>query len=227
MAVSGVLLALASALPTHAQPECRQAAIRSPLRGARLLGVEPILGSARIDDFAFYKLEWASQANPDSWSAVSTIKSQPVVNGLLDEWDTSRLPDGPYRLRLVVVDPAGREVCIVAVEDLVIANQPTATPTATATIIPPGAAVSGQAAGEAGQLAPGEATELATSTPLPTATLAPIVPRSSGSPRDALALESLWRSGPLRKTAVAFANGLLAALVLMALALAIGRRRGP
>ncbi len=210
---------MASVTIARAQPECRHTAIRSPVRGALLLGREPILGSAQIDDFAFYKLEWASQASPDSWSAVSTTRDQPVINGLLDEWDTSRLPDGRYRLRLVIVDPAGREVCISAVEDLTIANQPTPTVTASATVAAPDSAMQ-PPAGNEGESPP-------TSTPSPTATLAPILPRSAGSARPGLAIGELLSAGPLRELATDFFNGLLAAVVIVALALAIGRRRSP
>lgn len=112
-----------------AQSPCRNVAIRSPFRGEPLQGRVPILGSARIDSFQFYKVEWAPNYAPEQWNAVSTTKPQPVQNGLLDEWDTKRLPDGTYRLKLTAVDAAGQEACRVLVTDLVLANR--ATPTAT------------------------------------------------------------------------------------------------
>jgi hypothetical protein len=122
-------LVLPQVAPSYAQAPCRNVAIRSPFRGETLQGRVPVLGSARIEGFQFYKVEWAPDYAPDQWSAVSTVKAPAVTNGLLDEWDTRRLPDGGYRLKLTVVDAAGQEVCRFVVTDLLLANR--ATPTAT------------------------------------------------------------------------------------------------
>ena len=69
----------------------------SPFAGTRVRGIVPVLGSARIDGFGFYKLEWASEAVAETWSAVSAVRADPVVNGALDAWDTRLLPDGEYQ----------------------------------------------------------------------------------------------------------------------------------
>jgi hypothetical protein len=127
--VAGAALA-AAPRPTAAQTSCRNVAIRSPFGGQTVRGLVPILGSARIDGFGFYKLEWARPTDPETWSAVSMTRPQAVVNGLLDEWDTARLPDGPYRLKLTVVDIQGQEPCRVTVDNVSVATHttPTATP---------------------------------------------------------------------------------------------------
>lgn len=117
-----------STQPVEAQSPCRNTAIRSPFRGEVLAGRVPILGSARIDNFLFYKLEWAATEAPDQWSAVSTTIEAEVRNGLLDQLDTTRLPDGHYRLKLTVVDKDSQEICRVVVEDVEIMNTVTATP---------------------------------------------------------------------------------------------------
>jgi len=124
-----------------AQVSCRNVAVRSPVPGEMLVGTVPILGSAQIDGFNFYKVEWAPSDEPDAWRAVSEIRPEPVINGLLDQWATGSLADGLYRLKLTVVELTGTEVCWVTVEDLVVGNasataSPTASETPTATPTP-------------------------------------------------------------------------------------------
>lgn len=116
-----------------AQNPCASTHIQSPLQGDVLQGSIPVYGSARIDDFNFYKLEYASTWAPDDWWAVSTTRPAPVVSGLLDVWDTSRVDDGEYRLKLTAVDSIGQEVCRYTIAGLLVANQGTPTPTATLT----------------------------------------------------------------------------------------------
>merc|ERR1712098_421840 len=50
---------------------------------------------------------YGSGLNPDSWQAVAGVSQAPVQDALLQEWDTSRLADGEYTLRLTVTDQAG------------------------------------------------------------------------------------------------------------------------
>lgn len=137
VAVSIFLLILESVLavlPAGASPVyqlCNQVAITSPESGADLRGAVTVAGSASIGDFQFYKVEYATAAQPDLWRAVSQTYSQPVINGPLDRWNTTVLPDGEgYSLKLTAVDVRGQEVCRDVVRDLTIANtEPTTTPT--------------------------------------------------------------------------------------------------
>ncbi|MBI3942158.1 MAG: hypothetical protein HY326_04025 [Chloroflexi bacterium] len=111
---------------------CVGVGITSPRNNAILRGTVEINGSANIADFNFYKVEFLAANNPTQWSAVSTTYNQPVTNGRLDSWTTTRVPDGPYSLRLVVVDKRAQEACTTVITGLVIANtQPTATVTPT------------------------------------------------------------------------------------------------
>lgn len=134
--------------PAGAQAECRNVVIRSPFGGETLSGTARVLGSARIDRFLFYKVEWAAAESPETWSALSTTIDQPVVNGLLDQWDTSRVPDGRYRLKLTAVDQDSQERCRAIVEGLIVANTVTATPSPTPSATP-AAAEEPDAAGDA------------------------------------------------------------------------------
>ncbi len=64
-----------------------------------------------------------------------------VIDGLLGSWDTTRIPDGSYFLRLTVVKPDGnyertplRQVVVVNAEPTVTPT-PTETPTPTPTVV--------------------------------------------------------------------------------------------
>jgi len=120
---TALVAVLAPASPALAQDPCRAAAIQSPAPAAVISGTVAILGAARIDDFSFYKVEWAPESRAPSWSAVSSTVSQPLDGGVLDRWDTTRLPDGTYRLKLTVVDQQSQEVCRRTVSGLKVANQ--------------------------------------------------------------------------------------------------------
>lgn len=129
-----IVAALGSALPARAQDPCRSAAIQVPGPGTVISGTVAILGSARMDNFNFYKLEWASESRPDSWSAVSTTVAKQVSGGVLDRWNTAPMPDGSYRLKLTLVDQQGQEICRRTVSSLQVANlslpSPEASPSA-------------------------------------------------------------------------------------------------
>ena len=81
--------------------------ITSPASGARVSGVVQIRGTANIDRFQFYKVEYGMGEEPSSWHSTSDIHGQPVADGLLETWNTAGFPDGAYKLRLTVVDVTG------------------------------------------------------------------------------------------------------------------------
>ena len=66
-----------------------------------------IRGTALIDRFQFYKVEYGQGENPQQWHSVSDIRKQPVGDGLLDTWNATGFPPGVYKLRLTVVDMTG------------------------------------------------------------------------------------------------------------------------
>ena len=78
-------------------------------------GAVQIKGSADIDNFAYYKLEFRSEGASE-WSLLKHFK-EPVAEGTLAVWDTTSFPSGVYWLRLVVVDITGNypEPCQVRV----------------------------------------------------------------------------------------------------------------
>jgi hypothetical protein len=232
LSLGAALLALTGVLalgqrPAGAQAACRSVAIRSPVTGEAVTGTVPILGSAQIDGFNFYKLEWAPSNDPQAWRAVSDIRHEPVINGLLDQWDTGRMPDGVYRLKLTVVDESAAEICSELVEDVVVgavnaAGTGTATETATST----GTATAAEITATPTVLdeeptAEPSATEVAAvdtpvsgeASPEPeaTATLVPIVPSESDSAEG----EELELGSLLRAFTGGFCLALLAAVALM------------
>jgi LysM repeat protein len=80
--------------------------ITSPRVGELLLGTIQIIGTARVANFASYRLELRQEGTGQPFAAFMT-GDQPVKNGLLAEIDTRQWPNGEYWLRLVVVDAQG------------------------------------------------------------------------------------------------------------------------
>jgi hypothetical protein len=83
-----------------------QATITSPVDGDAITGVVDFMGTARISNFAFYKLEYIRLIPGSVWRAVSA-GTTPVVEDRLGSWDTSLVLPGDYGFRLVVTDSAG------------------------------------------------------------------------------------------------------------------------
>ena len=76
-----------------------------PRAGDRLSGVVQAQGTAKIEDFWYYKLEYRKDGL-DNWHYVTGAET-PVENGALGEWDTRTVSDGTYTFRLVIVDRTG------------------------------------------------------------------------------------------------------------------------
>jgi membrane peptidoglycan carboxypeptidase len=62
-----------------------------------------ITGSARLDGFSFYRLEYGPGLSPLSWSVLGGDHHSPVDNGPLEFWDTAPVEEGLYTLQLTVV----------------------------------------------------------------------------------------------------------------------------
>lgn len=92
-----------------------QIAISIPLNGAEVSGVVPIIGTANIPNFGFYRFEYK---RPDEtvWSTIAA-GNQPKQEDRLIDWDTTRLAPGDYQLGMVMVDNQGRAspACIIQV----------------------------------------------------------------------------------------------------------------
>jgi len=98
----------ASSAPPVAPPACPnpKARLTSPGVNAVVSGVISVSGSAAIENFQYYKLEFGVGSNPQEWSFIMS-RQEPVNEGVLGTWDTAVVPDGVYTLRLVVVDNTG------------------------------------------------------------------------------------------------------------------------
>ena len=80
-------------------------------------GITFVRGTASVDNFWYYKLEFGCGEWPTEWSLIEDLHFEPVVNSYLGDWKTGALPEGLYQLRLVVVDGTGNypEPCQVQV----------------------------------------------------------------------------------------------------------------
>lgn len=96
-----------------------QVIITQPLDGGEVSGVIDVVGTAKLDNFGFYKYEVARPGDT-VWLSINAGDQQ-VEDGLLGEWITTVLPAGDYLLRLVVVDNQGLSLnpCIIRVRVLV------------------------------------------------------------------------------------------------------------
>ena len=93
------------------------AGLTAPNQDAIASGSVRIMGTANLPNLDYYKVEFAPADNPEQWALVADLRYSEVGGGLLDIWDTTALPNGSYRLRLVVVDTTGNypEPCEVRV----------------------------------------------------------------------------------------------------------------
>lgn len=90
--------------------------ITSPKVGSILKGNIKIIGTARLANFDYYKIQIRQEGTGQQYSDL-TVGHQQIDNGLLAELDTSIFPNGEFWLRLVVVDATGNypERCAILV----------------------------------------------------------------------------------------------------------------
>jgi hypothetical protein len=113
-----------------------QVQIVRPEMNAEVRGLVPIIGSASVPDFQFYKVEFGVGPNPAQWAVIGKLHEQAVLNGQLEVWDTTVLPDGVYTLQLQAVKRDGNWESFF-VRGITIANsRPAATPTPEASATP-------------------------------------------------------------------------------------------
>jgi hypothetical protein len=92
------------------------------------------MGTASNAQMQAYRVEYLAQSVLNStWQPLVGPVAQQVTNGTLGQWDTTKLPDGVYQLRLRVTLRSGTVLEFYA-RDLHINNQP---PTALPTLPPP------------------------------------------------------------------------------------------
>lgn len=121
------------AIPQTADPAQVQLAIRSPQEGETVSGVVTVFGSASVPNMLSYELQYGESHDPGAFSLpVSGPSAGPVVDGVLGQWDTGALAEGPHTLRLLVRDAIGAQY-ETRVRLFVAQPAPTAEPTATET----------------------------------------------------------------------------------------------
>ena len=135
------VVCLVTAIPAVAAPLLQdevRVEIISPASGTQVRGRVPIVGSAVVPGFQFYKVEWGIGPNPSQWAVIGSLHDQQVTNDQLEVWDTTVLPDAVYTLRLTGVKADGNWVEYY-VRNLQVANSaPAATATPTETPTPEG-----------------------------------------------------------------------------------------
>jgi hypothetical protein len=106
------------------------AVIASPASNAVVQGTVQIMGSADHPAFQFYVVDLGPEPNfNDQWSTIGATHDTPVINGLLETWDTTQFPDGSYTIRLRVVRLDGNYSEFFARQVVVSNTQPVPTDT--------------------------------------------------------------------------------------------------
>jgi hypothetical protein len=137
-----------------------------------------IVGSAYIDDFANYTLDFGSGDNPGTWAPITDQRPQAVDKALLGVWDTTGLQPGRYRLRLRAFDSFQN---VQESAPLIVTLSAPATPTPQPTATPPPATPTPPTAARTATPAPTAARPQAT--PQPTRPAAPAAtPRPTPRP---------------------------------------------
>jgi membrane peptidoglycan carboxypeptidase len=85
-----------------------KAAITWPTEGQSVEGMITIQGVALAADFSHYQVEYGVSWSPQAFGPVAGPFNNPVEGGPLAVWDTRSQPNGPYTLRVMVFDRAGR-----------------------------------------------------------------------------------------------------------------------
>ena len=79
----------------------------SPVDGATINGVVPLIGTVALPNFEHYDLVYSRGWGAGSWEWISGPHQAPVTNGQLGEWNTNGLEDGDYTLAAVVYEQGG------------------------------------------------------------------------------------------------------------------------
>ena len=117
-----------------------QVQITSPEVSQEIRGIVPIIGSALVPDFQYYKVEYGNGPDPSQWSVIGSMHEVPVVNGQLEIWDTTERSDGVYSLRLRAVKRDGNYGEFFVRQVVIVNARPTHTPTSEASPTPTAAA---------------------------------------------------------------------------------------
>lgn len=94
--------------PAIAAPSCPDGRARLVQPGVNQLlsGAVQVIGTAAVDQFAYYKLEFKAAGAPGDPTFILS-RAAPVVDGPLGTWNVAGLPAGSYTLYLRTVDATG------------------------------------------------------------------------------------------------------------------------
>jgi hypothetical protein len=111
-----ILLAVLCGLPLFLvkaqEDEASPVAINAPKPGEALQGQFPIRGSSSVDGFVSMELIFSySDDSTNTWFLIYE-SDQPVSDGVFVQWDTTRIIDGIYDLRLVVSRRQGEPITV-------------------------------------------------------------------------------------------------------------------
>ena len=101
--------AVATNTPEVRPPNCpnANARITSPGINQVVKGDVAIRGTANIPGFWKYKIEVGAGRDPVSWTVIGDEHTTPVVNGVLEIFNSGSYSPGTYTLQLVVADKTG------------------------------------------------------------------------------------------------------------------------
>lgn len=96
--------------PAALQPAvCNPAvSIAAPRMNENIAGIIGIVGTASIDNFQFYKVEYGVGEVPFNWISIGPVQREPAANTQLVVWNTDAIPEGVYILKLTAVDNRGQ-----------------------------------------------------------------------------------------------------------------------
>jgi LysM repeat protein len=88
----------------------REVQIVQPREGEYIKGTVNFIGTAAIDNFQFYKLEYAVGHTPldGAFHGINDVYRTKAWDTILGTWYVGNMPDGPYTLRLTAVDNRGQ-----------------------------------------------------------------------------------------------------------------------
>ncbi|MDD5174078.1 MAG: FlgD immunoglobulin-like domain containing protein, partial [Candidatus Omnitrophica bacterium] len=101
------------------------AAITSPVDGAVVGSTVAITGTASDNNIRDYVLEYGQGDTPISWTLIDRTLHYSVTDGLLANWDSAKVSNGIYTVRLTATDianhAASAQVCV-TVDNIQITN---------------------------------------------------------------------------------------------------------
>ena len=81
-------------------------AITYPRSTSTISGSVVVQGSANIDNFDGYKVEYSSVASPDAWMPIVSKATQPIEDGVLALWNVGDT-NGKYNIKLTISNTSG------------------------------------------------------------------------------------------------------------------------